>query len=289
VKNKHSVATMDAYSDGGQAGPISGPGGPTEDAIPMEADDGSYVLNAEAVKMKGTKFLKSQVKQAEEAMAEDGIVPDGEAEDVPIKVSDGEWYFSKDHVRYIGRETLDKWNEAGLAKREGGGNVAQDPNELKRGGEISPVDNAVQEQTISSKNPPRAPVKKEEYFQEGAADITSKNKDVAASSLNNTVGREGYADGDLVEDVPEEEQAFWDVITNMFDSDMNEFLKTHPDSSFSRMMDDLNKYSIETNKKKQATDKVEKFLMDPEPQAEGGAVSDEPTHLVNEGIKDGAF
>ena len=110
----------------GPVGPISGPGGPTEDAIPAELPEGSFVLNAKSVGVTGQKKLNSLVNEAMEAMGPEAFMdpeaapgPGGEApQPMPVNVSNGEWVLSPPLVAYFGLEFWEKLNDKGLPEGE---------------------------------------------------------------------------------------------------------------------------------------------------------------------------
>jgi hypothetical protein len=110
----------------GPVGPVQGPGGPTEDAIPAELPEGSFVLNAEAVKITGQKKLNGLVNEAMEAMGPEAFMdpnaapgPMGEApQPLPVNISNGEWVLSPPLVDYFGLEFWEKMNDKGLPEGE---------------------------------------------------------------------------------------------------------------------------------------------------------------------------
>jgi hypothetical protein len=53
-----------------EGGPVEGPGGPKDDAVPIRASDGEYVVDADTVRWKGLEFFDKLKKKAQEGMAE---------------------------------------------------------------------------------------------------------------------------------------------------------------------------------------------------------------------------
>jgi hypothetical protein len=119
-------AAMEGQPQPGPVGPVQGPGGPTEDAIPAELPEGSFVLNAEAVKITGQKKLNGLVNEAMEAMGPEAFMdpnaqpgPMGEApQPLPVNISNGEWVLSPPLVDYFGLEFWEKMNDKGLPEGE---------------------------------------------------------------------------------------------------------------------------------------------------------------------------
>lgn len=81
-----------------KGGKIRGKGTETSDSIPAKTRSGSYILNADTVKMLGAGLSGSKV---------------------PVSVSKNEIAVPPELVRVIGKDKLDKLNQAGLNKRYG--------------------------------------------------------------------------------------------------------------------------------------------------------------------------
>lgn len=61
------------YANGGE---VEGPGGPTDDMVPIDASDGEYVIPADVVRFLGTGFFDRLVQQAQMKMGA-GAQPPG--------------------------------------------------------------------------------------------------------------------------------------------------------------------------------------------------------------------
>ena len=91
------------------------------DDLPLELEEGSYVLNADAVELAGAEDLNTKIKEAIKVAAQsDEPLPKGidPTKRVPIKISNGEFVIPKALVAFIGLDYLEKLNEKGLAYRK---------------------------------------------------------------------------------------------------------------------------------------------------------------------------
>ena len=119
---------MEGPPQPGPVGPVEGPGGPTDDAVPAELPEGTFVLNAKAVKLVGIKKLNDLVNKAMEALGPEAFIPPSpqgpqgmggqQPQPVPVNVSNGEWVLSPPLVTYYGLEFWEKMNDKGLPKGE---------------------------------------------------------------------------------------------------------------------------------------------------------------------------
>jgi len=106
-------------SEGPDSHPIEGPGGPTSDSIPMAAEENAFILNAAATQAFAPE-VKTMLDTTNEvsAMSNQGMLAEG---GVPIKVSDGETYFSSEDADRLGRSKLEAMNNHGKTLMAAGG------------------------------------------------------------------------------------------------------------------------------------------------------------------------
>ena len=103
----------------GAPGPSRGGAGVSDD-LTMEVPVGSYVLNSDAVGLRGSTYINDKIKEAYDvALASGQEVPaDYNPEDkVVIRISNGEALIPKPLVGPIGQRLLEKWNNEGLKVR----------------------------------------------------------------------------------------------------------------------------------------------------------------------------
>ena len=107
----------------GPLGVINDPDGTTgvADDLDMDLPVGSYVLNAEAVKLAGVVSVNKMIKEAIDLAIEDGVDLPAEiktAEKIPLKISKGEGAIPEAIVDYIGLKKLENMNNRGLKVRK---------------------------------------------------------------------------------------------------------------------------------------------------------------------------
>ena len=91
-----------------QSGFIQGPGSPVSDSIPMEAEPGSFIVNAPATQMIGQNKLNAMTNNTSTAKnTKSSVDPQG------INVSNGEFKVSKPDAERIGYDNLNRINDAG--------------------------------------------------------------------------------------------------------------------------------------------------------------------------------
>ena len=92
-----------------------------EDDLPMELEEGAFVLNADSVELAGIKDLNIMIKDAVKLAAQSDVDLPKEVDTtkkIPIKISNGEFVIPKALVPFIGIENLEKLNAKGLAYRK---------------------------------------------------------------------------------------------------------------------------------------------------------------------------
>ena len=92
-----------------------------EDDLPMELEEGAFVINADAVELAGIKDLNIMIKDAVKLAAQSDVDLPKEVDTtkkIPIKISNGEFVIPKALVPFIGIENLEKLNAKGLAYRK---------------------------------------------------------------------------------------------------------------------------------------------------------------------------
>ena len=106
------------------ADPSAAPPEAMADDVPMEAKEGDFIINMDAVKNAGVMDIKKMINTALEEAAMDGktIVPPNaegghQGNPVDIFVHNGEVHIPKELVAYIGEDKLEKLNNRGLKKR----------------------------------------------------------------------------------------------------------------------------------------------------------------------------
>ena len=116
-----------SLEEAGESGMIAVPGKSNTgvaDDIPMDVQEGDFILNAAAVKHSGIADVNRMIEDATEKykqlVAQGTIKPvQGKPiEEVPIRISNGEVRVSKQLAEVIGMDKLEKMNNRGLAKTE---------------------------------------------------------------------------------------------------------------------------------------------------------------------------
>ena len=101
---------------------VPGGGGPTDDGVPTELPEGTFVLNAAAVEYHGTKHINDLIKRSIRNLVKKGVQITGEDinpdDDVPVAISNGEYIIPPEVARDVGIKKLEDMNERGLEYRK---------------------------------------------------------------------------------------------------------------------------------------------------------------------------
>ena len=101
---------------------VPGGGGPTDDGVPTELPEGTFVLNAAAVEYHGTKHINDLIKGSIRNLVKKGVQITGEDlnpdDDVPVAISNGEYIIPPEVARDVGIKKLEDMNERGLEYRK---------------------------------------------------------------------------------------------------------------------------------------------------------------------------
>ena len=101
---------------------VPGGGGPTDDGVPTQLPEGTFVLNAAAVEYHGTKHINDLIKNSVRQLIKEGVQISGQDinpdDDVPVAISNGEYIIPPEVAKKIGIKKLEDMNERGLEYRE---------------------------------------------------------------------------------------------------------------------------------------------------------------------------